>query len=413
METSIVKSHSFEVAKNDIQKFANNIPQTPSLTKVSTTGTSAWGRFFGTNHNVTGTELNTLIGEVQKSFSTNYQTTKLIVQEFTKIYNAFDALDRDYIQWILKSLDGAVKASNEAKNAQSDVNRTINGLRETIEVLKAFKNKTNSDIDALKREISNLQNSSNRGYVSYNSEPSYNNADIQSLRNRLDSIDFSKINGDISSLQAFRNRIDNLAHISDIDKIWSDLRDCISDLEKLKRKFDETERKFGDRLAETQKYIDKLKTYVHIEDIDKLWDYSHKTNEEHESKIAVANKYIDELNKYKGVLMSYVHLPQIDSIWDDLEKSKYSILVLLEFKKRLEGYTYLSQIDELWDFAHQNIQNHSDHLKSIDAKIVDIEETIQKEKKKTKKKMIAAFTIAGAGLTFSIVQFALILAKIL
>ena len=54
MENEIIKPHSFEIAKNKIQKLAHNVPSTVSLNKFPTEGSI----FSWNDHNITGDEAN-------------------------------------------------------------------------------------------------------------------------------------------------------------------------------------------------------------------------------------------------------------------------------------------------------------------------------------------------------------------
>jgi septal ring factor EnvC (AmiA/AmiB activator) len=65
----------------------------------------------------------------------------MFIKEFGEVYNALEALDKEYIQAILISIKAAEQASQEAKDAQKDIERTIEIQKQTITVLKTFKEK--------------------------------------------------------------------------------------------------------------------------------------------------------------------------------------------------------------------------------------------------------------------------------
>lgn len=137
-----IKKHDFEIAKKRIGDF-----------KLSNNGNS-FARidekdFFGFfDHNVTGQEMNKHIDKVQNAFIGVNKYINDIVKEFKEIYNAFDALDKEYINGIIKSLEKAQKAINEN-------NDTVKNLEETVNCLLEIE----KNIDVFKQDIANLKKS--------------------------------------------------------------------------------------------------------------------------------------------------------------------------------------------------------------------------------------------------------------
>ena len=136
-----IKKHDFEIAKKRIGDF-----------KLSNNGNS-FARiyekeFFGFfDHNVTGQEMNKHIDKVQNAFIGVNKYINDIVKEFKEIYNAFDALDKEYINGIIKSLEKAQKAINEN-------NKTVKNLEEIVKYLLDIEKR----IDIFEQKIANLNN---------------------------------------------------------------------------------------------------------------------------------------------------------------------------------------------------------------------------------------------------------------
>ena len=136
-----IKKHDFEIAKKRIGDF-----------KLSNNGNS-FARidekeFFGFfDHNVTGQEMNKHIDKVQNAFIGVNKYINDIVKEFKEIYNAFDALDKEYINGIIKSLEEAQKAINEN-------NKTVKNLEEIVKYLLDIEKR----IDIFEQKIANLNN---------------------------------------------------------------------------------------------------------------------------------------------------------------------------------------------------------------------------------------------------------------
>lgn len=145
MENKVVETHNFNEAKEKINRFSGNIPSYVRLTKSKTDG----GLFGWFDHTVTGEELNKLVGEIQEKFIQNNQSIKDIICEFKEIYNAFEALDKDYITGILVSLDKASKA-------QKDVDISIDAIQQTIEALKKHKSQTMFDISEINSKLETM-----------------------------------------------------------------------------------------------------------------------------------------------------------------------------------------------------------------------------------------------------------------
>lgn len=136
-----IKKHNFEIAKKRIGNFklSNN---GNSFERVKEK--SFWGCF---NHDVTGLEMNQHIDKVQSAFIEINKYIYDIVKEFKEIYNALDALDKEYINGIIKSLEKAEKAINENNDTVKNLEGTVNDLLEIEE-----------NIDVFKQDIANLNN---------------------------------------------------------------------------------------------------------------------------------------------------------------------------------------------------------------------------------------------------------------
>lgn len=131
MEENKINTHNFEKAKEDIRAFSHNLPSDPYFERVEKD--VFWGLF---DHNVTGEELNKFIGAVQYRFISTNKVLRNTVQEFKRIYEALDALDKDYINYILFSLGEAERANKKALLAQEDLQKTIETLQKVYVSLK-------------------------------------------------------------------------------------------------------------------------------------------------------------------------------------------------------------------------------------------------------------------------------------
>ena len=184
MNEIVVNKHNFEVAKSQVSKMARNRAEVPKLSPFQVDGA-----LFGLmDHRVTGPEINQqLVSPLQQSISS-------INLEFGKLYNiagqiykAMDYLDGEYMEGIVKGLnsanaasDQALKAANKALDAQKSADEGIRkaqnaskqaldaqeGLKQSFIALEAivkkleqFKLKSESDVRSMQNDIQQVRRS--------------------------------------------------------------------------------------------------------------------------------------------------------------------------------------------------------------------------------------------------------------
>lgn len=146
MNNLTIKEHSFTEAKQNIKVFSEQVPSTSSLKRVEVkTGLLGWRE-----HKVTGEEMNLLASQVQESIIEIHDLIKSTISEFNEVYNAFETLDKDYIQSIIISLKSAQIANEEAKKAQIDISNTIDALKLTVSKLTEFRSYIIEEIENIK-----------------------------------------------------------------------------------------------------------------------------------------------------------------------------------------------------------------------------------------------------------------------
>ena len=251
MDKLAIKSYNFDNAKNNLKKFSEGVSTTVNLETVKTEG----GLFGLFDHKVTGQELNNLTGQIQEYLiSINNQNMKTI-KEFGQIYEALEALDKEYINAILISIKGAETASNQAKkaalNAEKntiDISNTIKVQEQTIKILKNFK----EQIDQYK-SLENIDDIwSDHKLFKENLEVI--NSHIENISKSLD-IQINTIN----TLVQFKKEIDNYENLKNIDEVWNDTQLIKEDIEKIYIKIKNQEAIF-DRL--NKKQMDFISTLI-------------------------------------------------------------------------------------------------------------------------------------------------------
>ncbi len=230
MENNVLEKHNFERAKNEIQAFSKTAQKKPELSTVATGGSIL--KF--TNHNVTGVEFNTLVRQTQNGFININSTLISIIKEFGKVYNAFDSLDKEYIDAILSSIELVRKVSEEAKKVSLetngntvDIKKIVQSQKETLHILCKFKEridgidifnnadvilpeykKINDNIYQIKEQLNDYSASTERSIGEVRQQVSQN----------LDAINSNEIA--INKLVTFKDNLQSQKHLNEIDTLW-------------------------------------------------------------------------------------------------------------------------------------------------------------------------------------------------
>lgn len=325
-EYSIQKT-DFEKQKKELKKFAEQPATSTELDKFSTGG--QWSDFWSggllgvlSGHKVTGEEINSLVVELQNCFAEINERDRKVIKEFGQVYETFEALDKGYIQGIVIGVKSAEKASQEAKEAQKDIDDTIKALQITINKLKDFKDEIKryshlNDIDSLWKDVQS-QGKMIAGFP----------AELAELSKRL--------TGRIDEILAFKTEIEKVKHLKDIDSMWENTKSLRDDISKLSEFIDEKIGNIESDISNLKEFIDGQK---HAKDIDKIWEEVQKLRKSAEFYDA----FIDDIRKIE-------HLRDVDDEWNfshdllkDIEDANVKVLAV---KDKVQEYDYRMQIFE-------------------------------------------------------------------
>ena len=370
-----IRKDKFDLAKKRIHDLANNVPTVEQLPTLETEG----GLFGWFDKNVTGAEMNQITRSINNSFIKNNGEIIKLYNQFKEVYNTFDILDKEYIQGILTAVEGAdvasqqalsaseeaKEASKEALDAQKDVKRVIEALRLTISKLK---------------EIEEL-------FVE-------NPESFQKIKN------IGAIQGELEH------------HRTDISNIFVNLS-TISDT------IQEAHQVFQKEIDTLQRYSSKLQEFRHLSDIDTIWE----NVEKHKQEIKELHSSINDLNEDINL--------SIEKIKNDFQSSfleiNQNISTLERFKSRLEEYQHLKDIDVIWESSeehHKQLDFLDSQLSQTKTDLTKLDDTITRSFQEThseidmknellKKRIYIAYWIAGGALFFSLLQFILLIFKVL
>lgn len=131
MSELIIKRSSFDRAMVKLNEFANGLPENSGFQKVDIDGQI----LLFTDHHVTGKEMNHFIEAVQDRMGAINDSFRCLFKEFAEVYAVFDALDKEYVAGILRSIDEAHKAIKAAHRASDDNAQTLQKLQQTVNKL--------------------------------------------------------------------------------------------------------------------------------------------------------------------------------------------------------------------------------------------------------------------------------------
>ena len=176
---TMVKKHNFTKSIQQIEEFGKMATKEIEITPVQTEGT-----FIPFNdHNVTGDELNDVITEIQEHLIEVNKLQIKFVREFSNVYDAFNYLDKDYIDAINNNIHTIGVVSNQALTASRQANEAA------IQAQMANKN-VEAALDTQKKIV--------------------------------------------DTLCIFKADIDKIKHIWNIDEIWENTEDARKKINKLR-----------------------------------------------------------------------------------------------------------------------------------------------------------------------------------
>ncbi|KQL33368.1 hypothetical protein [Psychrobacillus sp. FJAT-21963] len=341
MNELVIQTHNFQKAKNQLKQFSMTKAEELALKKVDVDG----GLFNWFDHKVTGQELNVLTNQVQDYLiKFNTLNTKFI-KEFGEVYNALEALDKEYIQAILISIKAAEKASKEAKDAQKDINKTIEMQKQTILVLKNFKDK-----------LDKYEHLENVDEVWKDTQKSVKK--LKSINTEFDSIKQNVENqaNTIFYLNQFNEELSRYNHLRDIDQLWEDAQTFSKNIKLINTQIEAINNSIkiqGHEVDTLNQFKDEINKYNHLGDIDQLWEDAQTFSKNIKSinmqieainnSIKIQSHEVDTLNQFKDEINKYNHLGDIDQLWEDSHKSKVEVKSLYEKVEGLENHLYVAK----------------------------------------------------------------------
>ena len=142
----VIKTHNFEDAKRRLKEVSEKKIEGFEINIV---GTKDKFLFLEGDHKVTGKEFNERIIAIDQHLINLHTKTYENNKEFGEVYNALEALDKDYIAVILTSINAIEEVS---KHMREEIDTIKEVQKKTLENFQKFKQELKMDIDEISNE---------------------------------------------------------------------------------------------------------------------------------------------------------------------------------------------------------------------------------------------------------------------
>ena len=144
----VIKTHNFEDAKRRLKEVSEKKPEEFEIGLVKLKEKFWFLKEVG-EHKVTGDEFNSRIKAIQQHLINLHTKTYENNKEFGEVYNALEALDKDYIAVILTSINAIEEVS---KHMREEIDTIKEVQKKTLENFQKFKQELKMDIDEISNE---------------------------------------------------------------------------------------------------------------------------------------------------------------------------------------------------------------------------------------------------------------------
>ena len=142
----VIKTHNFEDAKRRLKEVSEKKIEG---FKINIVGTKDKFLFLEGDHKVTGKEFNDRIIAIDQHLINLHTKTYENNKEFGEVYNALEALDKDYIAVILTSINAIEEVS---KHMREEIDTIKEVQKKTLENFQKFKQELKMDIAEISNE---------------------------------------------------------------------------------------------------------------------------------------------------------------------------------------------------------------------------------------------------------------------
>ena len=142
----VIKTHNFEDAKRRLKEVSEKKPEEFEIELVKLKEKFL---FLEGDHKVTGKEFNDRIIDINQHLTNLHTKTYENNKEFGEVYNALEALDKDYIAVILTSINAIEEVS---KHMREEIDTIKEVQKKILENFQKFKQELKMDIAEISNE---------------------------------------------------------------------------------------------------------------------------------------------------------------------------------------------------------------------------------------------------------------------
>lgn len=144
----VIKTHNFEDAKRRLKEVSEKKPEEFEIGLVKLKEKFWFLKEVG-EHKVTGDEFNSSINAIKQHLINLHTKTYENNKEFGEVYNALEALDKDYIAVILTSINAIEEVS---KHMREEIDTIKEVQKKILENFQKFKQELKMDIAEISNE---------------------------------------------------------------------------------------------------------------------------------------------------------------------------------------------------------------------------------------------------------------------
>lgn len=425
MNELVIQTHDFEEAKLAIKKFSEETNTELDFQYVDDKkGLGEWladaifGGGIGLNHKVTGEELNDLTVQIEAHLLDINTMQINLIKQFRKVYEALEALDKDYIQGILIAVKENELTSDRLEKDHQNLKRLQKNQERTLEELIKFKTKLDayahlSDVDKIWNDFQMWHAESSKLMASVTAVTELSNENEASIKALLctqkavaskigeisDSLDVQIAR--IESVISFMDKLNSIVHLSDVDKLWESLTDAQADLQKLCAEMVDARTaitKNAEDISKIQEFVDLHSRQAHLNDVDAMWG---KT-EEHTTQIASLQEQDETI---KDIIKK--NKETADQTASELQKKDEQLDKLIQNNKE----TVDQEVADLQENDAAAMKLIKENKLLVEQALAEANEQTTTMMQQLNKKLMYAYLIAGGSLALAIAELVLMLLR--
>ena len=374
---NVLEPVNLEKNKNEIIRQRESVPSQVSLTHFKENV-----GFFKAN--VKGEDLNGLVTELQRTFSD-------INTRETKMYDQLDTVFRTVESIHKGSIEGIIVGVKSAQEAISQAEYAIEAISETLDILQNFKNQLEENTEHL-NDIDIIWDATQQL-----------DSDVKGLEKSL-AEKAKKIDENIKVLMALKSMLDNIKHIKDVDTMYMNLSDICQKFDQEKKCVTGRIDAISEEIQQLEEFKESIEKIEHLSDVDNIYirlEHLHKAVSEETTRVTEEQLSIrtdiKSLVEHQQLMEKIEHLKDVDTVWESNNKIIHSV-------EELEKTT-ASSSQKIYAME-ESIQHNSDEIENINNELL-ICETLEKEVIQLKVKVKMLYYALGGTMGVVVVQIIL------